>query len=1258
MEKTSAILLMMFSVLSLNAKGLISHQKQLCLQKFAENTDSSILFLQETNLSSESTLIKPQKFQFFLNPPVQPQSGVSIGLREDFYQEIQIISHHILIPGYLQALHIKTIIQDYHLINIYMPHVNQNALQVVTQMNNYMENIKEESVLILGGDWNTTLYEEDRRNCSEIRNLLVSEIKTSISQNHLSDVWRNFNPNKQEFTFKGLHNNHPMARLDRIYLRKRDLHLVTNTSIIPSFSDHSAVQLKIKSSLKKYKQPYWKLDTALLKSKHYVKIINNVISHFVDMPTEENSNINQIWDNLKYEVKLASQRYIKHLKEETAEHINTLQAQIKYINSKEEMSRRDEELLLHIEKQISKIYLEKATEALSNLESQTVKEANTQSKFFLRLAKQAKQSSTITQLLVNGEITEDINLIHQEVYENYKEIFSDQYTNPIDQSSKLYENLPTLSPTDKLSCEKPISKQEIYDSIQDAQPNRAPGYDGLPIEFYSFFWEKIKSIMEKLFQNFQQTNKLPQSMKKVIIAPIPKKGNRMTLGSWRPIALMNSDYKVLSRIFSKRISQVVTQLLESDQSYCVPGRTIHNNIHIIRNLIKDSNKTNSPLAILALDQASAFNKISHKYLSHLLQIYGFGPQLCQAVSALVQNCQGHIKIGSSLLRPFIFQTGVRQGDPIAGPLYILSIEPFLRLILKHEGITGYKIPRTQMKVKITAYADDIHFFITENSDFEKIPQAFHTYSQQSGAQLNQSKSLGLFCGSWKERRDKPLDCQWSADGLKALGVYLGNSKQYEDKNWTSLSAKVKGCLNNWTKYVQMTSYHGRKIICNQLAGSKLVHVLSVLTPPQSFILDIHKSMINFLWQKKHWLHPNNVFTPIQKGGLGLTHLGAKIFSLRLKLAASLLQNPDSQDIITQLHHYKMSFYEGVSPIHFFCQNKEEKLISNLDPFYQSLLLAWHSLDPKLDTNKFSLETIRKTPLYGSKIINEQQLKVIQEWKKHGYKSLGDFINQDGTWKTLQLTSSSLTDQRRMSLNLNQIKVYINKKTINQEERRKEEALIFKFAVPNQKKPSIFPTNKRTIYQTCLDTFLQKPAITGKSVWTNKKINWNSLCSYPTEKRDADISWRLLHNALVTPRKFHQWKIIQSPNCPWCHEDGNAMHMIFHCKQATQIWRYTATKIQVITETTELTLQQALSGFPPTTPAARLSNFLLTLTKSTIYKTYINLIKQESPPIPNYLTILRRRIQYRISLEEFYAKTNQNLNRFQGAFLINDALKNP
>ena len=84
--------------------------------------------------------------------------------------------------------------------------------------------------------------------------------------------------------------------------------------------------------------------------------------------------------------------------------------------------------------------------------------------------------------------------------------------------------------------------------------------------------------------------------------------------NFRPLSLTNIDYKVLSKVLSLRLRKVMNIIIHHDQSCGIPGRTIHDNVHVIRSIIDYHSKNKDPIGLVAWDQEKAFDRINHGYL--------------------------------------------------------------------------------------------------------------------------------------------------------------------------------------------------------------------------------------------------------------------------------------------------------------------------------------------------------------------------------------------------------------------------------------------------------------------------------------------------------------------------------------------------------------------------------------------------------------------------------------------------------------------
>ena len=91
--------------------------------------------------------------------------------------------------------------------------------------------------------------------------------------------------------------------------------------------------------------------------------------------------------------------------------------------------------------------------------------------------------------------------------------------------------------------------------------------------------------------------RLPESQNYGLLTLLFKKGERALLSNWRPISLLNTDYKILAKALSTRLGKVLAHIVADDQTCGVPGRIILNNVFILCDLVVICKQKNIPAAI-------------------------------------------------------------------------------------------------------------------------------------------------------------------------------------------------------------------------------------------------------------------------------------------------------------------------------------------------------------------------------------------------------------------------------------------------------------------------------------------------------------------------------------------------------------------------------------------------------------------------------------------------------------------------------------
>lgn len=82
-----------------------------------------------------------------------------------------------------------------------------------------------------------------------------------------------------------------------------------------------------------------------------------------------------------------------------------------------------------------------------------------------------------------------------------------------------------------------------------------------------------------------EKKELPTSCKRAVLSLLPKKGDLDLLENLRPVALLCTDYNILAKCLSNRLKTYLGSLIQRNQTYCVPNRTIMDNLFLLRDLI-------------------------------------------------------------------------------------------------------------------------------------------------------------------------------------------------------------------------------------------------------------------------------------------------------------------------------------------------------------------------------------------------------------------------------------------------------------------------------------------------------------------------------------------------------------------------------------------------------------------------------------------------------------------------------------------------
>jgi len=178
--------------------------------------------------------------------------------------------------------------------------------------------------------------------------------------------------------------------------------------------------------------------------------------------------------------------------------------------------------------------------------------------YFLRLESRNKVKKNLNKMQKeDGTYTVD----PREILNAQAEFFQNLYTSQISKTEEEIRNYlsviqtPSLTNEDKQSCEGLLSVEECLGVLKTFKNNKSPGNDGIPAEFYKQFWPVFGSLLVNSFNKSFQQGEMSSSQKQAVITLLDKGKDRSLLKNWRPISLLNTDYKIASKAIAKRLTK-------------------------------------------------------------------------------------------------------------------------------------------------------------------------------------------------------------------------------------------------------------------------------------------------------------------------------------------------------------------------------------------------------------------------------------------------------------------------------------------------------------------------------------------------------------------------------------------------------------------------------------------------------------------------------------------------------------------------------
>eukprot|EP00253_Pinus_taeda_P017898 PITA_17898 len=716
-------------------------------------------------------------------------------------------------------------------INIYSPQRLDDKLVFLESLNKLMERHPKAN-FILGGDFNMITSLMEKKGGLQKLNRDGEQFKDFIDNARLVYVY----PKQGKFTWNNRRGGENLisSRLDRFLVSENLLLDGKNveSSILPSGgSDHWPISLIVEVPIREV------LDRTPQLSHHGGKMEKATIEQKLEQIHKAGMAGRRDEDSCAQEKELTQQWHTRCKQEET------------------------------LWKQKSRVLW--------------LKEGEQNTKFFHRSAIDYRNVNKILELKNSeGEILRNHKDISDLLSNHFSNIAREPEVNREAAIQEITISIPnSITEEQNWSLRKRITMEEVEEAVRSMPNDKALGPDGFTINFYKACWKIVKNDIWEIVEDSRRSKTILKSLNSTFIALVPKVEEANTPEKFRPMALCNVIYKIISKVIANRLKMILPGIISQEQSGYVEGRQILDNILLAQEMIHSLHSRKVAGMLMQLDLSKAYDKVSWTYLEAILNAFGFSQSWIKWVLELIKSTRYSILVNGTPSTPFSPSRGIRQGDPLSPFLFVILMEGLSKLIAKRKEdgqIKGLQPIRSCPATTHQQFVDDTMLHGTPTvKEATAYRDILHLFSIASGMEINFSKSTIFFFNTHQavqSHLSRLLGFKIGSLPSRYLGAPL-TLKPWQKAHWEKILANMERRCKHWTN--RALNFAGRLVLTKAILQAIPQYMLSIRPAPKGILDQIRSIQCSFLWsgnsEKKKWslVAWKKLCRPKNRGGLNL-----------------------------------------------------------------------------------------------------------------------------------------------------------------------------------------------------------------------------------------------------------------------------------------------------------------------------------------------------------------------------------------------------
>uniref|UniRef100_A0A669BN31 Reverse transcriptase domain-containing protein n=1 Tax=Oreochromis niloticus TaxID=8128 RepID=A0A669BN31_ORENI len=666
---------------------------------------------------------------------------------------------------------------------------------------------------------------------------------------------------------------------------------------------------------------------------------------------------------------------------------------------------------------------------------------------------------------------------------------------------------------------------------------------------------KLAPLMTNMYKHSLEVGSLPPSLLQASISLILKKDkDPLQCGSYRPISLLNVDYKILAKLLAMRVEAALPSVINPDQTGFIKGRYAFSNLRRLFNVLYNPSDSNSPEFGISLDSEKAFDRVEWGYLFYVLEKFGFGKIIVSWLKLLYTSPLAAIKTNGTCSDFFPLFRGTRQGCPMSPLLFALAIEPLAISLRSNPDITG--VTRYGIEQRVSLYADDLLLYISEPaSSFPMVLSILEQFSLISGYNLNLTKSeLFPLNAAAQKYQCTALPFRAVSDNFTYLGVKIKNQFHALFKlNFDPLVKKVRQDLDRWSLLHLSVAGRINTIKMNILQRFSFLFQCVPVFIPISFFVKLDKILSGFIWNKKTpRIRKTYLQRPKKMGGMALPNLMFYYWACNIRILRYWLQGEGMNNAPAWLSLEISSCALSSLPALIYAQKQPPSAGFYNNSIVKVTLKIWYQFRRYFKLTFFSLQSpILKNPSFQPPLVDG----AFYLWASLGIRSFSDLYIQN-TFASFEQLSLKFGLPKSHFFRYLQIRSFVKDKSSQFPSRSHSHDFDNLLSPPPPSQGLISCLYGRICsFGNFSTSAIKKEQDLGCAIQDDSwdkilyRVHGSSLCA-----KHGLIQCKILHRVHWTKARLAQIYPNLSPDCDRCHQTpASLIHMFWSCPSLKQYW---------------------------------------------------------------------------------------------------------